>query len=55
LAPITAETTIRRSERVVHAELRDETVLLDNGNGTALRLNPAGAAVWGALETTPPA
>ena len=33
----------------MHAELRDETVLLDTGRGTALALNAAGGRLWDLL------
>lgn len=47
---IEAETTLRRTERAVHGDLPEETVLLDVDAGTAVRLNPAGAWIWEQLE-----
>ncbi len=47
---IEAETTLRRTERAVHGELPEETVLLDVDSGTALRLNTTGAWIWEQLE-----
>jgi len=47
---IGAETTLRRTERAVHGELPEETVLLDVEAGTAVRLNPTGAWIWDQLE-----
>lgn len=47
---IEAGTTLRRSERAVHGDLPEETVLLDVDAGTAVRLNPAGAWIWEQLE-----
>jgi hypothetical protein len=47
---IGAETTLRRTERAVHGELPEETVLLDVDSGTAVRLNTTGAWLWGQLE-----
>jgi coenzyme PQQ synthesis protein D (PqqD) len=47
---IEAETTLRRTERAVHGELPEETVLLDVEDGVAVRLNPTGAWIWGRLE-----
>lgn len=49
-AQIGAETTLRRTERAVHGELPEETVLLDVDSGTAVRLNPTGAWIWDQLE-----
>lgn len=47
---IGAETTLQRTERAVHGELPEETVLLDVDSGTAVRLNTTGAWIWGQLE-----
>ncbi|HKT83058.1 MAG TPA: PqqD family protein [Solirubrobacterales bacterium] len=47
---IEAETTLRRTERAVHGDLPEETVLLDVEAGTAVRLNTAGAWIWGQLS-----
>ena len=49
-ATIEAETTLRRTERAVHGDLPEETVLLDVEAGTAVRLNAAGAWIWGQLS-----
>lgn len=46
---IDAETTLSRTERAVHGELPEETVLLDVDAGTAVRLNTAGAWIWDQL------
>ena len=43
---IQAETTLRRTERAVHGDLPEETVLLDVDAGIALRLNSTGAWIW---------
>jgi len=48
--PIDAGTTLRRTERAVHGELPEETVLLDVEAETAVRLNPTGAWIWEQLE-----
>ncbi len=47
---IEADTTLQRTERAVHGELPEETVLLDVDSGTALRLNTTGAWIWGHLD-----
>jgi len=47
---IGATTTLRRTERAVHGELPEETVLLDVDSGTAVRLNATGAWLWEQLE-----
>ena len=47
---IAAETTLRRTERAVHGDLPEETVLLDVDSGVALRLNSTGAWIWEQLE-----
>jgi hypothetical protein len=47
---IGAETTLQRTERAVHGELPEETVLLDVDSGTAVRLNTTGAWIWGHLD-----
>lgn len=47
---IRAETTLRRTERAVHGDLPEETVLLDVDAGVAVRLNPTGAWIWEQLE-----
>lgn len=47
---IGAETTMRRTERAVHGDLPEETVLLDVDAGIAVRLNPTGAWIWEQLE-----
>jgi hypothetical protein len=47
---ITAETTLQRTDRAVHDDLSEETVLLDVDAGTAVRLNSAGAWIWEQLE-----
>jgi Coenzyme PQQ synthesis protein D (PqqD) len=49
-AQIGAETTLRRTERAVHGDLPEESVLLDVDSGIAVRLNATGAWVWGQLE-----
>jgi hypothetical protein len=51
---IEAETTLRRTERAVHSELPEETVLLDVDAGTAVRLNSTGAWIWDQLEQPRP-
>jgi hypothetical protein len=48
--PIEAGTTLRRTERAVHGELPEETVLLDIEAETAVRLNATGAWIWERLE-----
>jgi hypothetical protein len=52
-AQIEPETTLRRTERAVHGDLPEETVLLDVEDGVALRLNPSGAFLWKRLEEEP--
>jgi hypothetical protein len=47
---IGAETTLQRTERAVHGELPEETVLLDVDSGMAVRLNTTGAWIWDQLE-----
>jgi hypothetical protein len=47
---IGAETTLRRTERAVHGELPEESVLLDVDSGSAVRLNTAGAWIWVQLD-----
>jgi hypothetical protein len=47
---IGAETTLRRTERAVHGDLPEETVLLDIEDGVAVRLNASGAWLWAQLE-----
>lgn len=47
---IEAETTLHRTERAVHGDLPEETVLLDVDGGTAVRLNSTGAWIWEQLE-----
>jgi hypothetical protein len=49
-ATITAETTLQRTDRAVHGDLPEETVLLDVDAGTAVRLNTTGAWIWEQLE-----
>lgn len=49
-ATIEAATTLRRTERAVHGELPEETVLLDLEAETAVRLNATGAWIWERLE-----
>jgi Coenzyme PQQ synthesis protein D (PqqD) len=44
--PIDAGTTLSRTDRAVHGDLPEETVLLDVDAGTAVRLNPTGAWIW---------
>lgn len=51
---IEVETTLRRTERAVHGDLPEETVLLDVDAGIAVRLNPAGAWIWEQLERPQP-
>jgi Coenzyme PQQ synthesis protein D (PqqD) len=41
---------LSRTDRAVHGELPEETVLLDIEDGVAVRLNPSGAWLWGQLE-----
>lgn len=43
-------TTLRRTERAVHGDLPEETVLLDVDAGVAVRLNPTGAWIWEQLQ-----
>jgi len=50
---IGAETTLRRTERAVHGDLPEETVLLDVDSGIAVRLNATGAWIWGQLDEEP--
>lgn len=47
---ITAGTTLQRTDRAVHGDLPEETVLLDVDAGTAVRLNSTGAWIWEQLE-----
>jgi len=47
---IGAGTTLQRTDRAVHGELPEETVLLDVEAETALRLNATGAWIWDQLE-----
>ena len=47
---IEAGTTLRRTDRAVHGDLPEETVLLDVDAGTAVRLNSTGAWIWEQLE-----
>ncbi len=49
-AQIGAKTTLRRTERAVHGDLPEESVLLDVDSGVAVRLNATGAWIWGQLE-----
>jgi hypothetical protein len=51
---IESETTLRRTERAVHGDLPEETVLLDVDAGIALRLNSTGAWIWEQLEQPQP-
>jgi hypothetical protein len=44
------ESVISRSERAVHGELPEETVLVDLRTGKSLRLNATGAWLWRRLE-----
>ena len=53
-AQIEAETTLRRTERAVHGDVPEETVLLDVDAGIALRLNSTGAWIWEQLEQPQP-
>jgi hypothetical protein len=53
-ALIEAETTLRRTERAIHGDLPEETVLLDVDAGVALRLNATGAWIWEQLEQPQP-
>jgi hypothetical protein len=48
--PIEAGTTLRRTDRAVHGDLPEETVLLDVEAETAVRLNATGAWIWEQLE-----
>ncbi len=43
-------TTLRRTERAVHSDPTEETVLFDVDAGTAVRLNATGAWIWDQLE-----
>ncbi len=43
---IGATTTLRRTDRAVHGELPEETVLLDVEGEVAVRLNATGAWIW---------
>lgn len=47
---IEAGTTLQRTDRAVHGDLPEETVLLDVDAGTAVRLNSTGAWIWDQLE-----
>ena len=47
---IEAGTTLQRTERAVHGDLPEETVLLDIDAGIAVRLNTTGAWIWEQLE-----
>jgi Coenzyme PQQ synthesis protein D (PqqD) len=47
---IDAETTLSRTDRAVHGDLPEETVLLDVEAGAAVRLNAAGAWIWEQLS-----
>lgn len=47
---IEAGTTLQRTDRAVHGDLPEETVLLDVDAGIALRLNSTGAWIWDQLE-----
>ncbi len=47
---IEAGSTLRRTERAVHGDLPEETVLLDVDAGVAVRLNTAGAWIWKQLS-----
>jgi hypothetical protein len=49
-AQIEPRTLLRRSDRAVHGDLPEETVLLDVEDGVAVRLNPSGAYLWERLE-----
>jgi hypothetical protein len=51
---IEVKTTLRRTERAVHGDLPEETVLLDVDAGIAVRLNAAGAWIWEQLERPQP-
>ena len=51
-AQIEAGTTLQRTERAVHGDLPEETVLLDVVAGVALRLNSTGA--WIGEQLAPP-
>jgi len=50
LEQIGAGTTLRRTDRAVHGELPEETVLLDVEAEIAVRLNATGAWIWDQLE-----
>ena len=47
---IEAGTTLQRTDRAVHGDLPEETVLLDVDAGIAVRLNTTGAWIWDQLE-----
>jgi hypothetical protein len=47
---MTAETTLQRTDRAVHGDLPEETVLIDADAGIAVRLNSSGAWIWEQLE-----
>jgi hypothetical protein len=47
---IEAGTILQRTDRAVHGDLPEETVLLDVDAGTAVRLNSTGAWIWEQLE-----
>ena len=51
---IEAETTLRRTDRVVYGDVPGETVLLDVDADIALRLNSTGAWIWEQLEQPQP-
>jgi hypothetical protein len=48
--PIEAGTTLSRTDRAVHGDLPEETVLLDVDAGIAVRLNSTGAWIWEQLD-----
>ena len=48
------ESVIARSDRAVHGELPEETVLVDLQTGRSLRLNSTGAWIWKRLERPAP-
>ncbi len=49
-AQIGTETTLRRTERAVHGDLPEESVLLDVDSGIAVRLNATGTWIWDQLD-----
>jgi hypothetical protein len=53
-ASLRPQSVISRSERAVHGELPEETVLVDLGTGKSLRLNSTAAWLWRRIEHPAP-